>query len=394
MDALEVQKEPAMEKLNKKEKKSKRKAPNSVQQVTKTRDKQPDLWVGMDLGDRSSHYAVLDEEGNCLYERTTPTTKRGMNQVFGALSRCRIAIEVGSHSPWISRQLTKLGHDVFVANPRQLKLIAQSTRKDDRMDAYTLARLVRADPELLRPIQHRGENAQEHMAIIRTRAALMETRTKLINTARGITKSFGERLASCDADYATPNRMAEELAALPEVARESITKLLEMAAITTAQIRALDEKVKQVARQKYPETARLTQVSGVGELTALTFVLTIDDAARFARSRDAGCYVGLRPKRRDSGQRQPQLGISKEGDRYLRKLLVQSAHCILGRKSPDSDLKRWGLKLAGQGGKNAKKRAVVAVARKLAVLLHRLWVSGEKYEPLRNANRQQMKSAA
>jgi transposase len=153
----------------------------------------------------------------------------------------------------------------------------------------------------------------------------------------------------------------------------------------TEKIQTLDRKLEQIARIEYPETNLLRQVSGVGPLIALTFVLTIEDEERFAKSRDVGCYVGLRPKRSDSGDSHPQLRITKEGDIYLRKLLVQGAHCILSRRGPDTDLKRWGLKLAERGGKNAKKRAVVAVARKLAVLLHRLWATGEVYEPLRNS---------
>jgi transposase len=134
----------------------------------------------------------------------------------------------------------------------------------------------------------------------------------------------------------------------------------------------------------HPEVALLRQVKGVGPLISLTFVLTLDDPQRFRRSRDVGCFLGLRPGRRNSGRSEPQLHISKEGDRYLRTLLVQGAHYILGPLGEDSDLRRWGLKLAQRGGKNAKKRAVVALARKLAVLLHKLWVSGEVYEPLRN----------
>jgi transposase len=114
-------------------------------------------------------------------------------------------------------------------------------------------------------------------------------------------------------------------------------------------------------------------------------VLTVEDKDRFEKSRDVGCYVGLRPRRNDSGQSQPQLRITKEGDPYLRKMLVQGAQYILSRRGPDTDLKRWGLHLAQHGGKRAKKKAVVAVARKLGILLHRLWVTGEVYEPLRNA---------
>jgi transposase len=151
----------------------------------------------------------------------------------------------------------------------------------------------------------------------------------------------------------------------------------------TVKIKEADQQLEQIARTEYPETKLLRQISGVGVLIALTFVLTVEDSARFEKSRDVGCYVGLRPKRSESGQSQPQLRITKEGDMYLRKLLVQGAHLILNRRGPDTDLKRWGLKLAARGGKNQKKRAVVAVARKLAILLHRLWVTAEVYQPLR-----------
>jgi transposase len=346
--------------------------------------------IGMDLGDKTSHYYVVDSEGEMVRESTVATTKKGMKQRFGSLPRCRIAIEVGTHSPWVSRLLSSLGHEVIVANARQVKLISASTRKSDRLDARTLARLARLDPELLRPIRHRSEKAQGDLMQIRVRAALVDTRTGLINTARGMAKSMGERLASCDADQMG----VEKLAGLSSVVVEALRPLMESVEMLTQQIKARDQKLEQLARSEYPETELLRQVSGVGLLIALAFVLTLEDPNRFSKSRDVGCYLGFRPRRSESGQSRPQLGISKEGDVYLRKLLVQGAHCILSERSPDTDLKRWGRKLAGQGNKNAKKRALVAVARKLAVLLHHLWVSGEVYEPLLNSNRQEKLKAA
>jgi transposase len=281
----------------------------------------------------------------------------------------------------VSRLLKQFGHEVIVANARQVKLISASSRKDDRLDAQTLARLARVDPNLLRPIQHRGEKAQMDLMVIRVRAGLMEARTQLVNTARGLAKSVGERLPKCDADCLG----VAQSESFPAVLKDTLKPLLESVESLTEKIKALDVRIEQIARTEYPETERLRQVSGVGNLIALTFVLTVADKQRFEKSRDVGCYVGLRPRRSESGQSQPQLRISKEGDRYLRALAVQGAHYVLGRRGPDTDLKRWGLKLAGRGGKNAKKRAVVAVARKLVVLLHRLWVSGERYEPLRNS---------
>ena len=345
-----------------------------------TARKRGPITIGMDLGDKISRYCVLGENGERLSEGSVATTRKAMAQKFAGMRRCRVAMEVGTHSPWLSRWLTGLGFEVIVANARQVKLISASSRKNDRMDALLLARLARVDPQLLRPIRHRSERAQSDLMTIRIRAVLVEARTSLVNAARGFAKAQGDRLPACDADAMG----VEKMEALPAAVRERLTPLLEQVESLTKKIQELEAKIEQIARTEYPETELLRQVKGVGTLIALTFVLTVEDRERFQKSRDVGCYVGLRPKQSESGQSQPQLPITKEGDRYLRQLLVQGAHCILSRRGPDTDLKRWGLKLASRGGKNAKKRAIVAVARKLAVLLHRLWVTGEVYDPLRN----------
>ena len=343
--------------------------------------KQGPITIGMDLGDKTSRYCVLAENGERLAEGSVATTRKAMAQKFAGMRRGRVAMEVGTHSPWLSRWLTSLGFETIVANARQVQLISASSRKNDRMDAHLLARLARVDPQLLRPIRHRSEQAQADLMTIRIRAALVEARTSLVNAARGFAKAQGDRLPACDADAMG----VEKMEALPAGMRERLRPLLEQVESLTEKIKTLETKIEQIARTEYPETALLRQVSGVGTLIALTFVLTVEDRNRFQKSRDVGCYVGLRPRQGESGQSQPQLRITKEGDRYLRTLLVQGAHLILNRRGPDTDLKRWGLMLAERGGKNAKKRAIVAVARKLAVLLHRLWVTGEVYEPLRNS---------
>jgi transposase len=339
--------------------------------------KQPKLTIGLDLGDRISPYCILDEAGNVILEDHLPTTPKAIQQVFRKIPRSRIALETGTHSPWVSRQLTQMGHEVIVAHARNVRLIGESSRKDDQLDARTLARLARIDPGLLGPVRHRSAKAQIHLTVIRARAALVGTRTALVNAARGLTKSYGERCGSGQMNRESTKGLSQEL-------RDALDPLLGEIESLNERIAEYDRRIEQIAQQARPEVARLQQVKGVGTLIALTYVLTLDDPQRFRRSRDAGCFLGLRPGRRNSGQSEPQLHISKEGDRYLRTLLVQGAHYILGPFGQDSDLRRWGLKLAERGGKNAKKRAVVAVARKLAVLLHKLWVSGEVYEPLRN----------
>jgi len=340
------------------------------------------LVVGIDLGDRSSRFCMLlGETGEVVREGSFPTTKSGCNRLFGNLRHSRLALEVGTHSPWVSRQLKALGHEVIVANPRRTRLIAASSNKNDRLDAATLARLARVDPKLLFPVRHRGEAAQADLMVIRARAALVEGRTRLINTARGLAKSFGERLKKCDARYVN-EQMAE---GLPAGLKTALEPLLKQAGELSARIRSYDENIQKIAAERYPEVRVLTAVGGVGTLMALTFILTLEDRERFQRSRDVGAFLGMRPRRRQSSRSDPELGISKEGDVYLRKLLVQGAHVILGRCAPDSDLRRFGQKLAARGGKGAKKKARVAVARKLAVLLHHLWTTGEVYEPLRNS---------
>jgi transposase len=335
--------------------------------------------IGVDIGDRSCQYCKLNLVGEVIEEGRFAATAEGVDRTFGPLRKTRVILEAGCHSPWMSRQLSRLNHEVIVANPRRVKLIHQSSSKNDRLDAQALARLGRIDPQLLHPIQHRSAEAQADLSVIRARAALVEARTALINTARGFVKSMGARMPSCGSE-----RINEEmLESLPKELHASLGPLLAQTRQLTETIAQYDRQIAKLAKEKYPETQRLDQVVGVGTLTALTYVLTIELPDRFAKSRQVGCALGLRPKQYESGESSPQLGITKEGDRYLRTLLVQSAQYILGPFGPDTDLRRWGLALASSGGKRGKKRALVAVARKLAVLLHALWKSGKKYEPLR-----------
>ncbi|MGH2372011.1 MAG: IS110 family transposase, partial [bacterium] len=269
----------------------------------------------------------------------------------------------------------------LVANARQLRLIYGSDRKSDRVDAETLARLGRLDPALLKPIRHRSTEAQADLAQLRARDALVRTRTLLINHVRGAVKAWGGRLLACSA----PACGSKAGPGVPHELRAALGPLLELIARLTPEIRGMERQLERLATARYPETARLRQPSGVGLLTALCYVLTLEDPGRFRQSRAVGPYLGLCPRQDQSGGRDAQLRITKRGDAMLRRLLVSGAQYILGPFGPESDLRHWGLRLAARGGKNAKKRAVVAVARKLATLLHRLWVSGAVYQPLRAA---------
>jgi transposase len=344
----------------------------------------PQTTAGLDLGDRYSYLCLIDQpSGEVLEEGRLRTSPEAFLRRFASERPMRIAIEAGTHSPWASRVLEECGHEVLVANARKLRLIYANKQKTDQIDAENLARLARLDPKLLHPVAHRGEDSQAHMAIIRSRQALVDCRTQLVNHVRGAVKSFGARLPKCPA-RSFHKRAPEHI---PEALWPALGPILEQIGSLTERIRDYERQLEKISKEHYPhETDLLRQVEGVGPLTALTFVLTVEDPHRFERSRSVGAYLGLVPATARSGDRDPQKRISKEGDEMLRKLLVGSAHYILGPFGSDSDLRRHGEKIASRGGKNSKKRAVVAVARKLSVLLHRLWVGGEVYDPLHNAH--------
>jgi len=343
-----------------------------------------DITVGMDLGDRTSELCVLGADGQVARRLRAATTTPRLRKVLGSFPACRVVLEVGTHSPWVSRLVTELGHEAIVANPRKVRLIAQSEDKHDRIDAELLARLGRVDPQLLRPIRHRGEQAQRDRALLGVRDGLVRARVSLVNQVRGQVKALGHRLPRCTTEGFASRMRKEGL----EATYPGMEVLVEQIHQLTQQIRELDRRIEALCETAYPETAALRQIQGVGALTALAYVLTLEDPRRFRRSRQVGAYLGLRPKRRQSGKGDPLLRISKAGDPFLRRLLVQAAHYILGPFGPDTDLRRFGQRLIARGGRAAHKKALVAVARKLAVLLHRLWVTGEEYEPLRTATRE------
>ena len=338
------------------------------------------LTVGVDLGDQWSHYCILGLEGETLTEGQVRTTPQDVAEFFQALNAARVVVEVGTHSAWIRDVICSFGHEVLVANPRLMEGSKRRKRKNDRIDANKLARLGRVDPQSLHPMQHRSAEVRQDLVLLRARDALVAARTELINATRGLVKSMGRRLPKCS----SPSFAQKVEAAVPAEIREALLPLVRMTGALSEGIEGYDKKIEKLASEKYGHTALLRQVKGVGPITSLAYVLTLENPERFVKSRDVGPYLGLVPKQEDSGDSQPQLGISKTGDTMLRRLLVGSAQYILGPFGPDTDLRRYGLRLCERGGKNAKKRAAVAVARKLAVLLHRLWVTGDVYEPQRH----------
>lgn len=361
-------------------------SPNIVTTVTEA----PLLTIGVDVGDTQSHYCVLDARGEVVRRGRLRTTRKAFRSFFAKHAGSRVAYEVGTHSAWVTEVLQASGCETVVANARKLALIAKNERKNDTSDSELLARLARVDPKLLCPIQHRGIETRNHQAILRARDALIRARTQLINCTRGLVKPVGSRITGCSSASFHKRAAAQ----IPDQLRPATEPLLDTISELTANIRAFDKVIERLCAERYDETEILRQVTGVGPLTSLAYVLAIEDPERFARSRTVGAYLGLVPKQRDSGKQEPQLRISKVGDGHLRRLLVGSAQYILGPFGPDCDLRRFGKAIASRGGKNAKKRAAVAVARRLAVLLHRLWVTRAEYEPLRHADRRADKQPA
>lgn len=353
--------------------------------MRKSTPKRPPDTMGIDLGDRFSHvYAFSPRTGEVLGERRVCTRVEDFEELFAGLPRMRIVLETGTHANWVAWLAARHGHEVIVAQARRLRMIYENPTKSDAVDARMLADFGATRPDLLHPVRVRDERTQSHLAVLRSREKLVEARTRLINAARGTTKSLGHRLPRCSAEAFA--RKAWE--ACPKVLVPALRPVVESIDVLTHQIRAMDHEVTRLCREDHArDTARLLEVPGVGEITALAFVLVIGDPARFRRNRDVAAFLGLVPRRDQSSDSDPQLPITKCGDTMVRRLLVQSAQFILGPFGQDCDLRRWGLAYAERGGANAKRRAVIGVAHRLSVLLLALWKTDTPYEPLRNAAR-------
>lgn len=341
------------------------------------------LTVGLDVGDKKTHFCAVDGDRKVTARGSFATTREALTAVMAAFPGAKVVLEAGSQSPWMSRLLRGLGQAVQVADPRRVELISKDPRKTDRRDAEMLARMGAGMPELLGAVHHRGERAQAHLSIVRARDLLVRQRTMAVQQTRSICKAFGLRLPAASTDgFAAKTRSL-----IPEQLQPALAPVLEVVAYLTRQIQAFDKLLAKVAGEHYPEVQRLQQIDGVGPVISVAFALSVEDPKRFASSRQVGSWLGLCPRSHSSGDSSPQLRISKAGDSRMRRLLTQGAQRILGPFGKDSDLRRFGLQIAARGGKSAKKRATVAVARKLAVLMHKLWLTGRDYEPLHLANR-------
>ena len=357
-----------------------------------TTEKQFGTFIGVDLGDKKHAICVTDKDGNILREFPITNTQQSLERLAGEFPGARIAMEVGTHSPRVSRLLQSLGCDVTVANARKLRAIYDNDRKSDLLDARMLAKLLRVDPDLLHPIRHGSEQAQRDLLSIKLRDTLVRSRVNAIGSVRASLKSLGVRLPS-PSTPAFAGQARGHLAEHPGLLA-SVDPMLQAIDGLSAQIKRYDKAIARAAADDHPETGRLQQIPGVGPLTALTFVLAVEDPSRFEDPRDAGAWLGLVPRRDQSGQSDKQPPITKAGNRYLRTLPVQCAQYLLGQWGPDCDLRRHGLKLAAKGGKAAKKKAVTAIARKLAVLMLVMWQRQSDYQPLKNTGGKEADSTA
>ncbi len=341
--------------------------------------------IGMDLSDRKADFhAARSSDGELWRRGCLALTREALTQLLGDLPRSWVVIEIGTHSRWVKEAIEALGHQVTVCNARHLRFIFCGRNKTDQLDAKALCDVALLRPALLHPVALREESMQRDLAVVRCRDAAVRARALLVNNVRGTVKTLGERVRSCSPKlFPTWARAAVSANVL-----EIVEPMLKAIEALSASIEDQDASIERLGETRYPETAVLRQVFGVGPITALAFVLTLFDVYRFSRNRDVGPYLGLTPSLLQSGLRQRANGISKEGNGYMRRLLTQCAHTILRKNSPDSDLKRHGLAIWNRGGKEdkgAKRRAVTAVARKLAVLLCALCKTAEVYEPLRNS---------
>lgn len=337
------------------------------------------ITIGLDLGDRRNAVCVLDNAGQIMAEESQPNTRGSLEQLSQRYPGARIAMETGTHSPWVSRLFEARGHLVYVANARKVRAISQSVTKCDEADARMLARLCRADPSLLSPIKHRSERCQRDLVQLKARESLVHARVDLMNSTRFLLKSLGLLVPSQVKATAFVRKLRP---VLDEASSALVEPLLHAIEVLGAQIKMLDEKLEILARNEYPDTERLRQIPGVGPITALCYVLTLESPGRFAHNRDVGAYLGLVPRRDQSGSTDKPLPITKAGNTHLRCLLVNCAHYILGPFGPPTALREAGLRIAAGGGRPAKKRAVIATARKLAVTMMALWKTGSEYQAL------------
>jgi len=339
------------------------------------------LTIGLDFGSRTTQCAIYGPDHVRIEERKLPTDRARFTALFERFPGARIVMEASTPTRWIHRLATELGHEVIIANPRSIPVITASVRKCDRNDARLLAELGQVQPSLLSPVQLRADRYQNVRTLLFARDQLVKQRAALVTFLRAEARALEFDLPTCGTKV-----FVERCRPLvPAYLKTALFPVFDAIQCLSDGIQSHDSRIEELSQREFPETNTLRQVHGVGPLIALAFVATIGDPSRFRKSRTVGAYLGLVPRLNQSGKSDPSLSITKCGDRYMRTLLVSAATRILGPHGTDSDLRRFGERIAVNGGKSAKSRARIAVARKLGVLLHCLLRTSEVYEPLRNS---------
>ena len=328
--------------------------------------------IGLDLHKRESQLCILTDDGEVV-ERRIVTSRERFTAVLGGQPRARILLEASTESEWVARHLESLGHEVIVADPNFAPMYATRRRgvKTDRRDARTLAEACRLSA--YRAI-HRASAAQRHVrAQLAVRDALIRTRTRYVSVVRALTRRDGLRLAS-----GGPEHLEAKLAALPLAPplQAEIAPLRVVLAPLNAQIDHADAQLAATAAGD-PLFARLRTAPGIGPVTAVAFVATLDDVRRFRTAHQVEGYLGLTPREYSSGERQQRGRISKTGNPRMRALLVEAAWRVLRTKDPAAaPLRAWADGIAQRRGRSI---AAVALARRLAGILYAMWRDGKDY---------------
>ena len=343
--------------------------------------------IGMDLGRSKSNFCIYGDDRERAEEGELRSTREVVAAFFDRQPPSRVVMEACGPCRWIAEEAVQAGHEVVVANPREFRVILTSHKKSDRNDARVLGEFGQFKPELLHPVKLRGTKCQAARTLLSSRGQVIAMRTELICVVRSAIADLGVEIGPTGASKNFHKYLEGKIPSVLSAALEPLLSVLE--SIDDA-VNTFDRSIDHVSKEHFTETALLRQVHGVGPIIALTFVVTIEDAGRFKRSRDVGAFAGLVPRSRASCDATPELSITKRGDAALRKALVNAATYIVGPRGEECDLQRWGRKLQDRGGQRSKAKARIAVARKLAVILHRLMLTGEVYNP----NHNQEKAAA
>lgn len=338
--------------------------------------------IGMDLGNKVHKIIGLNEHGKEVLRCEVENTKAAVEAFFKEHADATIAMETGTCCRWVSKLARLHCHDAIVGNARKLRAIWQSKQKNDWNDAHMIAALARASRELFHPVMLRDDEHHDLYQLIQLRDISVRQRTQTINAIRGMCKAAGDFVRKCDAQG-----LFRHLEYIPETQAWKFRPLIERLGAIAENIQQYDWLIQDYADAHFKtQVALLRTIPGVGLITSCMFVALIQDPKNFGNPRDAGCYFGLTAGQDQSGDKDAPMHVTKAGNTQMRKLLVTAANYILRDSSPDSAIKRYGQRICARGGKIARRKAKIAIARKLSVVMMSMLQSGESYRDERVSN--------